>query len=60
MMGVIQAYGRAIRAEDDKARSYLVNDSFTRLLHDCWYSIPDWFKDALPDTFTPSDAEHFR
>jgi len=50
MMEVIQAYGRAIRAEDDRARFYVVDGSFTRLLHDCWYSIPDWFKDALPTT----------
>ena len=48
MMEVIQAYGRAIRAEDDKARFYVVDGSLAQLIHDCWNSIPAWFKDALP------------
>jgi ATP-dependent DNA helicase DinG len=60
MMEVIQAYGRAIRADDDKARFYVIDGSFTRLLHDCWKSIPDWFKDALPNSFIPSNFEHFQ
>jgi Rad3-related DNA helicase len=51
MSEVIQAYGRAIRAEDDRARFYIVDGSFTGLLRDCWRFIPDWFKDALPKTF---------
>lgn len=51
MSEVIQAYGRAIRAEDDKARFYIVDGSFTGLLRDCWRFIPEWFKDALPQTF---------
>jgi Rad3-related DNA helicase len=51
MLEVIQAYGRAIRAEDDKARFYILDGSFTRLVHNCWSSIPDWFKDALPESF---------
>jgi Rad3-related DNA helicase len=59
-MEVIQAYGRAIRADDDKARFYVIDGSFTRLLHDCWKSIPDWFKDALPNSFIPSNFEHFQ
>ncbi|MGA2783486.1 MAG: ATP-dependent DNA helicase [Candidatus Bathyarchaeia archaeon] len=49
MLEVIQAYGRAIRAEDDSARFYIVDGSFTRLLKSRWDSIPDWFKEALPD-----------
>jgi Rad3-related DNA helicase len=49
MLEVIQAYGRAIRAEDDSARFYIVDGSFTRLLKSRWNSIPDWFKEALPD-----------
>ncbi len=52
---VIQAYGRAIRAEDDKARFYIVDGSFTRLVKDCWNVIPDWFKEALPHSFIPNN-----
>ncbi len=48
MLEVIQAYGRAIRAEDDKARFYVVDGSFIRLVSNCWDSIPEWFKQALP------------
>ena len=51
MMEVIQAYGRAIRAEDDKARFYVIDGSFQRLVRSCWPYIPDWFKEALPTTF---------
>jgi Rad3-related DNA helicase len=50
MLEVIQAYGRAIRAEDDEARFYVVDGSFTKLVKDCWQFIPDWFKEALPST----------
>ena len=50
MLGVIQAYGRAIRAEDDKARFYIVDGSFKRLARQCWRSIPEWFKEALPSS----------
>jgi Rad3-related DNA helicase len=54
MLDVIQAYGRAVRAEDDKARFYVIDGSFTRLLKNCWRFVPDWFKDALPnDSFRP-------
>jgi ATP-dependent DNA helicase DinG len=48
MLEVIQAYGRAIRAEDDEARFYLVDGSFTRLVKNCWRFIPVWFREALP------------
>ena len=51
MMEVIQSYGRAIRAKDDKARFYVVDGSITHLIRECWDSIPSWFKDALPESF---------
>jgi Rad3-related DNA helicase len=51
MSEVIQAYGRAIRAEDDKARFYIVDGSFLKLISDCWHFIPEWFKEVLPDSF---------
>jgi len=53
MLEVIQAYGRAVRAEDDKARFYIVDGSFQRLVGKCWKFIPDWFKEALPASFVP-------
>jgi Rad3-related DNA helicase len=48
MLEVIQAYGRAMRAEDDSARFYIIDGSFSRLMKSCWNSTPDWFKEALP------------
>jgi Rad3-related DNA helicase len=54
MLEVIQAYGRAVRAEDDAARFYVVDGSFAELLRNTWDYIPDWFKDALPPTFKPT------
>jgi Rad3-related DNA helicase len=53
MLEVIQAYGRAIRAEDDTARFYVIDGSFTQLVRSSWPVVPDWFKDALPPTFRP-------
>jgi len=52
MLEAIQAYGRAIRAEDDMARFYVVDGSFISLVRNTWQFIPDWFKAALPPTFT--------
>jgi Rad3-related DNA helicase len=54
MLEVIQAYGRAIRAEDDTARFYVVDGSFISLVRSTWQFIPDWFKEALPASLTPS------
>jgi Rad3-related DNA helicase len=52
MLEVIQAYGRAVRAEDDVARFYIVDGNCTELIKNTWRFIPDWFKAALPSTFT--------
>jgi Rad3-related DNA helicase len=54
MLEVIQAYGRAVRAEDDAARFYVVDGSFVELLKTTWNCIPEWFKDALPATLKPN------
>ncbi len=51
MLEVIQAYGRAVRAEDDTARFYVVDGSFIELVRNTWQFIPEWFKAALPVTF---------
>ncbi len=60
MLEVIQAYGRAIRAEDDKARFYIVDGSFTRLVNNCWRFIPNWFKEALPPSFIRQTNSYLR
>ena len=54
MLEVIQAYGRAVRAEDDAARFYIVDGSCTDLIKSSWQYIPEWFKDALPSSFKPT------
>jgi Rad3-related DNA helicase len=54
MLEIIQAYGRAVRAEDDAARFYVVDGSCTDLIKNSWRFIPDWFKGALPPTFKPA------
>lgn len=53
MLETIQAYGRAIRAEDDKATFYVVDGSFRRLVRNCWSLMPEWFKEALPTSLIP-------
>ena len=57
MMEVIQAYGRAIRADDDRAGFYVVDGSFQKLVKDCWANIPEWFKEALPPSLQPDRVE---
>ena len=56
MLEVIQAYGRAIRAEDDAARFYVVDGSCIELIRNTWQYIPEWFKAVLPTTFKPTQA----
>jgi Rad3-related DNA helicase len=50
MTEVIQAYGRAVRAEDDQARFYIVDGDFKKLAMNCRPFIPEWFKEALPES----------
>jgi len=57
MLSIIQAYGRAVRAEDDAARFYVVDGSCIDLIKNTWQFIPDWFKAALPSTFKPPVRE---
>jgi Rad3-related DNA helicase len=47
---VIQAYGRAVRSEEDKKRFYVIDSSFWYLIRKNSNIIPDWFKEALPKT----------
>lgn len=45
---LIQAYGRAVRSENDKARFYIIDGSVENLLTYMWKFVPKWFADALP------------
>jgi Rad3-related DNA helicase len=47
---VMQAYGRAIRAEDDHARFYIIDGSFNPLVKKWWNQLPDWFREVLPQS----------
>jgi Rad3-related DNA helicase len=57
MLEIIQAYGRAVRAEDDAARFYVVDGSFTELLKNTWQFVPEWFKAALPPNLQAGTSE---
>jgi len=44
---IIQAYGRAIRSEDDKASFYILDSSFYKLYYKCRTYFPAWFREAV-------------
>ena len=44
----LQAYGRAIRAEDDYMAFYVLDSAFWELLRRNWVRLPDWFKEVVP------------
>jgi len=44
----IQAYGRAVRSPEDKARFYIIDMSFVDLIKRCKKDVPRWVRDALP------------
>ena len=46
---VVQAYGRAVRSPTDKARFYIIDESFIDLLKRTRRDMPDWFVEALPE-----------
>lgn len=46
---VIQAYGRAVRSETDKAKFYVIDESFIDLLKRTRRDMPKWFTEALPE-----------
>jgi len=45
----IQAYGRAVRTPEDKARFYVIDASFIDLIKRCKNDVPRWVKEALPE-----------
>lgn len=46
---VIQSYGRAVRSETDKAKFYVIDESFIDLLKNTKRDMPPWFIEALPE-----------
>lgn len=49
----IQAYGRAIRAEDDKMVFYVLDSKFWELLIRNWKNVPEWIKEVVPKNRWP-------
>ena len=45
---VVQAYGRAVRSPEDKAKFYVIDESFVDLIKRSRRDLPEWFADALP------------
>jgi Rad3-related DNA helicase len=48
LITVIQAYGRAVRSEQDKKNFYVIDSSFWKLMRLTKNSLPYWFKECLP------------
>jgi len=48
---VIQAYGRAVRSETDKAKFYVIDEAFIDLLKRTRRDMPSWFTEALPENW---------
>lgn len=46
---IIQAYGRAVRSEEDKANFYIIDSSALRLIRWSKKVLPSWFKEVLPE-----------
>lgn len=44
---LVQSYGRSIRSETDYAETYILDSDFDRLVGNCGYLLPDWFKEAI-------------
>jgi Rad3-related DNA helicase len=44
----LQAYGRAIRAEDDYMEFYILDEEFWELIRRNWSSLPAWFREVVP------------
>ncbi|MEM4167694.1 MAG: helicase C-terminal domain-containing protein [Candidatus Caldarchaeum sp.] len=49
----LQAYGRAVRAEDDRMVFYVLDEQFWSLIGRNYSKLPDWFKEVVPDERRP-------
>ena len=46
---IVQAYGRAVRSEDDYATTYLLDHGFPKFLRRVRGTLPEWFTEAIMD-----------
>lgn len=46
---LVQSYGRSIRSKDDKAVTYIIDESFSRFRRDASRMLPVWFTEAIID-----------
>lgn len=53
LVNCLQAYGRAIRSEDDEMVCYIMDSSFWELIKRKWTWLPEWFKEVVPETRWP-------
>lgn len=53
----LQAYGRAIRAEDDYMEFYVLDSQFWELVRMKWKYIPEWFREVIPKNRWPKSAQ---
>ncbi|MDW8086233.1 MAG: helicase C-terminal domain-containing protein [Ignisphaera sp.] len=56
LMKCLQAYGRAIRAEDDKMVFYVLDTKFWELVRRMWKHVPQWFREVIPENRLPKTA----
>jgi Rad3-related DNA helicase len=49
----LQAYGRAIRAEDDYMEFYVLDERFWDLIRNMWKYVPSWFREVVPKNRQP-------
>jgi len=52
----LQAYGRAIRAPDDRMVFYVLDSQFWELIRRNWKNLPQWFKEVVPKNRWPKTA----
>lgn len=47
LMGILQASGRIMRAQDDSGVTYILDSNVNRLVSAHWMVLPQWFKDRV-------------
>lgn len=47
VLRLVQTYGRGMRAEDDWCHTYILDESFSQLVHRNRHMFPEWFLEAL-------------
>jgi len=47
VLRLVQTYGRGMRAEDDWCHTYILDESFSQLVHRNRHMFPEWFLEAI-------------